>query len=145
MSDMNSPQVPAPPQDRTDSPPNANVPRDKPFLIARQDALLTFAGVEPLDLDALLDQLVADPAVTVERVIAPEGLALLSDTPTALHRVVVARMAEEKAQELNQHPQVLIEEDAPVDRYRRPPQWWSTWMTRGFSCPSVVAPPGRSG
>lgn len=114
MSDQDTPQGSGPQQDPTNSPPDARVPRDKPFLIARQDALLTFAGVEPLDLDALLDQLVADPAVTVERVIAPEGLALLSDTPTALHRVVVARMAEEKAQELNQHPQVLIEEDAPV-------------------------------
>jgi subtilisin family serine protease len=98
-------------QDHTDSPPDANTPRDKPFLVARQDALLPL-GVEPLDHDALLDMLAADPTVTVERVIAPEGLALLSDTPTSLQRVVVARMADEKAEELNQHPQILIEEDA---------------------------------
>jgi subtilisin family serine protease len=99
------------PQNSRGAAPDPVTSRERPFLVARQDALVP-AGVTPLDIDSLLAQLEADPVVTVERVIAPEGLALLADTPTPLQRVIVARMPEETAEELGRHPQVLIEEDA---------------------------------
>src|SRR4051812_19803796 len=92
--------------------PNAS--RDKPFLVTRRDVLLP-AGLAPLQFDDVLEQLANDPTVQVERVIEPTGLALLSATPTSLQRVVVARMSDSRAQELDQlHPQLLVEEDALV-------------------------------
>lgn len=96
-----------------DAPANtANATRDRPYLVARKDVLLP-AGVTPLAFDDVLDQLAEDPAVTVERVIEPTGLALLADTPSSLQKVVVARMPDDKARELDQsHPQLLVEEDA---------------------------------
>jgi len=92
--------------------PNAS--RDKPFLVTRRDVLLP-AGLAPLQFDDVLEQLANDPTVQVERVIEPTGLALLSAAPTSLQRVVVARMSDSRAQELDQlHPQLLVEEDALV-------------------------------
>lgn len=95
-----------------DPPPITDSPRERPYLITRQDVLLP-AGFTPLSFDDVLDQLAEDPSVQVERVIEPSGLALLADTPLELQRVVVARMGETKAQEINDlHPQLLVEEDA---------------------------------
>jgi subtilisin family serine protease len=88
-------------------------PRQQPYLIARQDALLP-AGLLPTSVDDLLDQLESDPEVQVERVIAPQSLAVAANTPNTLQRVIVARMSDERAQELDRHPQVLIEPDAVV-------------------------------
>ena len=110
-------------------------PRDRTFLVSRQDALLP-AGVSAIDADSLLAQLEADPAVTVERVMAPEALALLAEAPTSLQRIVVARMPDEKAREIAQHPQVLVEEDAPL----RPMP--SPGPTVEFQDPSVFIPFG---
>ncbi len=87
-------------------------PREQPWLVTRQDVVLP-AGFAPVDFDGVLDQLADDPDVHVERVIEPTGLALLAATPVELQRVVVARMPEAKAGELNaQHPQLLVEPDA---------------------------------
>jgi subtilisin family serine protease len=88
-------------------------PRDRHFLIAKQDAFVP-AGVDPITVDALVERLAQDPEVTVERTIAPQGVDLLADAPTPLQRIVVATMSTEKARELDEHPQVLIEEDFPV-------------------------------
>jgi subtilisin len=88
-------------------------PRPQPYLVARQDALLP-AGVDPTSVDDLLSELEADPDVQVERVIAPQSLAVAADTPGSLQRVIVARMSPERAEELNRHPQVLIEPDAVI-------------------------------
>jgi subtilisin len=89
--------------------------RVKPYLIARRDVVLPFSSAfKPLNFDGLVKDLTDDPAVTVEREITPSGLALLADTPDLLQRVVVARMTTEKAAAINLHPQVMVEEDAPV-------------------------------
>lgn len=104
------------PQDNAGTQPSLNELRvEKHFLVARRDLLLP-AGSEfiPLNFDTFVDELYNDPAVQVERVIAPTGLAVLTDTPAPLQRVVVARMSDEKAQELDQHPQLLVEENALV-------------------------------
>lgn len=103
------------PQDRADTQLGLSTSRDKPFLVARRDVLLP-AGSEfsSLNFDAFVDELDNDPEVHVERVIALTGLAVLADTPATLQRVVVARMSDDKAQELDQHPQLLVEEDALV-------------------------------
>jgi subtilisin len=88
-------------------------PRQQPYLVARQDALLP-AGVDPTSIDDLLTDLEGDPEVHVERVIAPQSLAVAANTPGALQRVIVARMSTERAEELGRHPQVLIERDAVI-------------------------------
>jgi subtilisin family serine protease len=94
------------------APATANTPREQPYLVTRQDVLLP-AGFAPVNLDDVLDQLADDPAVHVERVIEPTGLALLASTPGPLQRVVVARMPGATARELGeQHPQLLVEPDA---------------------------------
>jgi subtilisin len=91
-----------------------NAPRDKQFLVTRKDVLLP-ADLAPLQLDDVLDQLAKDPTVQVIRTIEPTGLALLADTPTSVQKVIVTRMSDERAQELDQlHPQLLVEEDALV-------------------------------
>ena len=101
------------------SPPGGNVltassqNRLRTFLIARQDAPLP-ESVAPFDVDALLNSFADDPTVVVERVIQPQGLAVLAATPPLLQQIVVAAMSDDRAQALDQHPQVLIEEDALV-------------------------------
>jgi len=87
--------------------------REQPYLVARQDALLP-AGVMPTSIDDLLNDLEADPEVHVERIIAPQSLAVAANTPGTLQRVIVARMSDERAEQLGQHPQVLIERDAVI-------------------------------
>jgi subtilisin family serine protease len=88
-------------------------PRERTFLIARQETPIPF-GVPPIDIEALLDQLGADPAVTVERVLTAEGLTASASIPSALQKIIVARMPEDRARALAGHPQVLIEADAAI-------------------------------
>jgi subtilisin len=115
MADSSGRAISTTSQNAVDTQLNLRLSRDKAFLVARRDSLLP-AGSDfaPLNLDVFIDKLHKDPQTYVERVIAPSGLATLADTPATLQCIVVVRMSDEKAQELNQHPQLLVEEDAPL-------------------------------
>jgi subtilisin family serine protease len=106
-----------PPDGDRDAPQAAHW--DRPYLIAKKDPSLSAASVggadAPVDFDALVAELDADPAVQVEREIAPSGLAALAATPAPLQRVVVARMPDERARELAETPGVLVELDAALE------------------------------
>ncbi len=113
----------APPPPGGDADANQAVPRrERPYLIAQRDTQFfgasiggaAFRTAEPVDFDALVADLQADPTVQVEREIAPAGLAALAVAPTPLQRVVVAHMPDAKAQELAANPGLLVEEDAPL-------------------------------
>lgn len=95
-------------------PPNVVGSRDPQFLVAKQNALLP-AGVQPLNFDALRNQLEQDPSVTVHRTIAPSSVTTFSTAPTPLQEVIVASMSPDRAAKLNEHPQVLIEQDHLLD------------------------------
>lgn len=93
------------------------------YMVAKQDDLqaMMFGAFVPLgsagpsvDFESVVQQLNADPDVAVVRTIAPQSLGLLSNTPSPLQRVVVARMAPAKATELGRLPGVILEEDALV-------------------------------
>jgi subtilisin len=99
---------PAPAPDPANATVSAGARR---FLVARQDGPLP-AGFSPLSADDLLQQLKQDKAVKVEKVITPQSLAVLADTPGSLQQVIVATISDDKVEELRQHPQVLVEEDA---------------------------------
>jgi subtilisin family serine protease len=106
--------APTPDDDRD---ANRAAPRqERPYLIARREASLAGAslGNEPVDFEALVAQLKSDPSVQFEREITPTGLAALAVTPTPLQRVVVAQLPDAKAKELAEHPDLLVEEDAPL-------------------------------
>ncbi len=107
-----------PPSDENET-PRAPVRRDRPYLIAQRETFLTGASfgaaTAPVDFDALVAQIKADPQFTFEREIAPTGLAALALTPLPLQRVVVARMSDDKAQELAQRAGLLVEYDAPLE------------------------------
>ena len=113
--------------------------RERHYLVAKQDALLPF-GLPALSLSALLDQLERDPAVTVERTLQPQSLDVFATATTPLHKIVVARMPEEKASQLQQHPQVLLEEDQLISPLPMP----APAPALGITDPSVFLPFGAS-
>lgn len=143
------------------APGPANVTaRTRQYLVARHDAIAqpqAFGGVfggmaggyQPFavgpgpsggDFEAVVQQLNADPDVTVVKTMQPRGFSLLANTPTSLQRVVVARMTPEKAAQVSQVPSVLLEEDheltlAPV----QPPAG-----IRDLHDPTVLMPFGVS-
>ncbi|HEX3827735.1 MAG TPA: S8 family serine peptidase [Sporichthyaceae bacterium] len=87
--------------------------RERTFLIARQEPFVN-VGPPPVDLDALLAALEADPAISVERVLTARGHANGLTPPIPLQKIIVARMPEERAHALARLPHVLIEEDAAI-------------------------------
>ena len=103
---------PAPAADRSQPAPATNVvsSRNPQYLIAKQNAFLP-AGVQPLDFDALLGELDRDPSVTVLRTLAPSSITTFATAPTPLQKIIVATMPAERADQLNQHPQVVMEPD----------------------------------
>ena len=94
--------------------------RPRTYLIAKNDAVSP-AGAGPLEFDWIVEQLQADPAVDVEQVLAPRTFALQQAGPAIVQSVVVARMPEEKAAQLELHPQVVLEEDHPLFPQPGPP------------------------
>ncbi|HEV7653818.1 MAG TPA: S8 family serine peptidase [Mycobacteriales bacterium] len=97
-----------------------NASRDRRFLIAQNDNI-ALAGAQPLEFDWLVEQMRTDPAITVNAVLAPRSLTLQSAGPSVLRTVVVASMPEEKAAQLEAHPQVVLEEDLPLGPLPAPP------------------------
>src|SRR5882757_9513035 len=90
-----------------------NASRDRTFLVAQNDAIV-LAGAQPLEFDWLVEQMRTDPAITVNAVLAPRRLTLQDAGPSVLRTVVVASMPDEKAAELESHPQIVLEEDLPL-------------------------------
>jgi hypothetical protein len=119
------------------SPPPINVvgPRDHQYLIAKQNALLP-AGVQPLNFDALRNELERDPAVTVLRTVTPSSVTTFSTAPAPLQEILVASMPEARADQLNEHPQVLIEKDHLLDLSPGPAP------ALGLSAASFLGPSG---
>jgi subtilisin len=114
--------------------------RERTFLIAKDDRIAAFS-VGPLEFDWLIEQMQDDPAITVQKTLAPRNFALQQVGPSIVQSVVVATMPDEKAAELEQHPQVVLEEDylikplpAPI-----PPHYEAA-----ASDPTLVSPFGNS-
>ena len=87
--------------------------RDRTFLVAKNDRIDP-ASAGPLDFDFLLEQLHADRQIHVETTIVPRSVSLQRFGESVVRQVVVATMPEEKARDLMQHPQVVLEEDQVV-------------------------------
>jgi subtilisin len=87
--------------------------RPRTYLIAKNDAVAP-AAAGPLEFDWIVEQLNADPDVDVERVLEPRTFALQNAGPAIVQSVIVATMTEDKAAQLAQHPQVVLEEDHPL-------------------------------
>ena len=87
--------------------------RNRTFLVAKNDRIAAFSA-GPLEFDWLVEQMRADPAITVEATLAPRRLVLQQVGPSIVREVVVATMPDEKAAELELHPQVVLEEDLLV-------------------------------
>jgi hypothetical protein len=97
-----------------------NASRDRTFLVAQNDRI-ALAGAQVLEFDWVVQQMRTDPAITVNAVLAPRRLSLQEAGPSVLRTVVVASMPDEKAAELEQHPQVVLEEDLPLHPLPAPP------------------------
>jgi subtilisin family serine protease len=104
--------------------PNAgnrtNARRDRTFLVAQNDAI-ALAGAPVLDFEFLVQQLQADPNVTVRSIRTPSRLEVAAAGPSIARTVVVATMPDEVVAELEKHPQVVVEEDVPVFPAQAPP------------------------
>lgn len=102
-----------PPRKRNQTPePSINEvgSRNLQYLVAKQNAFLP-AGFDPLDFNALRLELEHDPEVTIQRTIAPSSFTTFSTASTPLQQILLATMPAQRAERLNRHPQVLIEED----------------------------------
>jgi subtilisin len=119
--------------------PNAS--RDRTFLIAKNDAI-ALAGAPALDFDFLVQQLQADPNVTVQSVRTPQRLEVAAAGPSIARTVVVATMPDEIVAELEKHPQVVVEEDLPVYPLPVPPPIAGDLLAN--SDPAFVSPFGTA-
>ena len=87
--------------------------RPRTYLIARNDSIAPLdAG--PLEFDWVVEQLHADPAVDVEKVLEPRSFTMQGVGPAIVQSVVVASMPADKAAQLQLHPQMVLEEDHPL-------------------------------
>ncbi|MBO3102774.1 S8 family serine peptidase [Cellulomonas fengjieae] len=91
------------------SPPS----RPRTFLVA-QDTSINPASAGPLQFDWIVEQLSATPGVHVEKTLRPQNLRAMNLSSSVTDEVVVATMTEDVAADLGRHPQVLVEEDAPL-------------------------------
>lgn len=119
----------------------AVVSRPRTYLIAKNDEISP-AGAGPLEFDWVVEQLRADPAVRVERVLGPRALALQQAGPEIVREVVVAALPEPTADQLRQHPQVVLEEDHPLVPVADDPALVSPFGTTGQWRIEVRSPTG---
>ena len=87
--------------------------RRRTYLVA-QDAGLSPLAAGPLDFEWIVEQLHAEPEVTVDRELRSRVFALANAGPTVTRTVVSATMPESIRDELAAHPQIVVEEDYPV-------------------------------
>lgn len=125
--------VPAPPTDPAGSSPPAAAPaaapstasnepvpltrRAQPFMLAKRNGV-TPQGVAPLQFDAIADALTNDPNCQVKKRLRPRGvmstLSVAGVGAGELGDIIVAEMPRERATQLDQHPQLLVEPDHPL-------------------------------
>lgn len=95
-------------------PPAENATRPKTYLVSQDTSIPVPASLGPLDLGFVIDQLAADPAVSVERRITPRGVAVAAAGAGGPSEVLVAALPEQLVEELSAHQQVVVEEDFAV-------------------------------
>ena len=84
--------------------------RNRTYLIAKNDQI-SVASAGPLDFDWLVEQMQADAEIRVAKILQPRDFTLQRAGDAVVREVVVATMPESKAAQLEQHPQVVLEED----------------------------------
>lgn len=94
---------------------NTHASRPRSFLVARDTSVVVPAGVGSVDFDWIVEQLHDDPRVQVERDLSPRTFRAQTLGTSVTDRIVVAAMPEELAEELRTHPQLLVEEDLPLN------------------------------
>ena len=87
--------------------------RDETYLVTRNEQIAP-ADAGPLDFDWVVEQMNADPAITVEATLRPRNLALQSFGSSVVQEVLVATMPPAKAEQLAAHPQMVLEPDGAV-------------------------------
>jgi subtilisin family serine protease len=98
-------------QPETAAQPGSSRPRR--FLIAR-DSSIHPANVGPVDFDWIIEQLEEAPDINVVHHLEPRSFRAQNLGNSVTDRVVVATMSDEAAEELVQHPQVIVEEDSLI-------------------------------
>ncbi len=94
--------------------------RKQQFMVARASGPLP-SGVTPFRLDSLTEALDLDPEVDVKKRLRPRSLiSTLSARPSELQDIIVAQMPDHRADQLKQHPQLLVEVDHPLTPPSRP-------------------------
>jgi subtilisin family serine protease len=120
---------------------SGNASRDRTFLVAKNDRIALF-GAEPLEFDWIVEQMRVDPSITVHSVLTPRRLTLQDAGSSVVRTVVVATMPEEKAAQLESHPQVVLEEDLPLNPAPTPPPTAAEVVTGAD--PGLLSPFGTS-
>ena len=91
--------------------------RSERFMLAKQQGVVP-QGVSPLQFDALADALQNDPNCHIKKRLRPRGavstLSLGGVGSGELQDIIVAEMPRDRARQLGQHPQLLVEPDRPL-------------------------------
>ena len=88
--------------------------RRRTVLVAKDETVLFTASTGPLDFDFLIEQLDADPSVTIRQRLAPRNFRAQALGTSITDQVIVATVPDTIAEDLARHPQVIVEEDSLI-------------------------------
>jgi subtilisin len=93
-----------------------HVPPRRQYLVALRRLGPAIAGVQPQSIDAVVDYLGQQADVEIVARVKPAGIRSFASDGVSAQEVVVARMAENKAESLwaATQPQIIVERDGPL-------------------------------